>query len=582
MNGRRDDTDGPRPSAAPAVAALALAAGVVLLGVFHGGYAPAAWGWSALLVLWITVLMLVLHSGLVVVPAGAAYVGLLVALVGWTALSVGWSLSVPRTVLEVERDLVYVACAAAVVVGARTVGWRAVVAGVTSGLVVLVTFALGSYVLSPVTFDATQGYLLFRPVGYANALGGVCVLALPPVLAFGIHDSRAAVRSAAGAATVVLLVALFLTQNRSAWLALGCALVVWAMRSRSPERVVGRGIVVCAPALLAVALVSLLALVDDQGQPAAIHGRRLLAGAVVAALAVMGALLGGRGTGLRPRRAWAVHAARLASLLLFAAAAAAFVRPGERAHYWRAAWHAFRDHPLLGGGAGTYDLQWFRYRDIGATVHDAHNLYLGTLSEVGGVGLALLLAFLALPIVSARRTRDPLLTAVFGAYCGFLVHVAFEWDWKFPLVTGSAVVLAAVLVVAEPARGAVRIRGAGRVAGLAAAAVAAAFVIVSLAGNSSVVAAEARMTGGDPANAATQANRARHFVPWASEPWLVIADSDARAGDLDDARAAVRQAIARDRNDWTLWVRLAAFAQGGERTRAMRRALELNPLLGVR
>jgi len=581
MNGRREEAEVLRPSAAPAVAALAVAAGVVVLGLFHGGYAPAAWGWSALFALWITMLLLGLRSGLVVQRPAAAYVGLLVALVGWTALSVGWSLSVPRTVLEVERDLVYVGCAAAVVVGARVVGWRAVVGGLTSGLVVLVAFALVSYLLSPVTFDSTQGYLLFRPLGYANALGGLSALALPPVLAFGTHDSRPAVRSAAGAATVVLLVALFLTQNRSAWLALGCALVVWVLRSKSPERVVGLAAVLGAPALVAVALVSFLALLDNQGQPAAIHARRLAAGAVVAALAALGGVLGRRGAALQPRRAWALHAVRLGCVLVFAAGAIAFMHPGNRAHYWRAAWHAFRHHPLVGSGAGTYDLQWFRYRDIATTVHDAHNLYLGTLSELGGVGLALLLAVLALPVVSARRTRDPLLTAVLGAYCGLLVHVAFEWDWKFPLVTGSAIVLASVLVVAEPTRGAVPICGGVRIAGVAAAAVAAAFVVSSLAGNSYVVSAEARMTGGDPGAAAARADRARHFVPWASEPWLVIADSDARAGDLPDARAAVRQALERDRNDWTVWVRLAALARGGERASAIRHALELNPLLSV-
>jgi Flp pilus assembly protein TadD len=90
------------------------------------------------------------------------------------------------------------------------------------------------------------------------------------------------------------------------------------------------------------------------------------------------------------------------------------------------------------------------------------------------------------------------------------------------------------------------------------------------------------MTGGDPATAAAEANRARHYVPWASEPWIVIADSDTRAGDLAGARTALREALDRNQNDWALWVRFAAVARGGERTVAVRRALALNPLLTAR
>jgi len=583
VNGRRDQVEGPAaPSAAPAVAAAAIGGAVVALGAFHGGYAPAGWGWSALLALWLTMLILVLRSGLVVEWIGVAYVGLVVALAGWTALTVAWSLSVPRTVLEVERDLVYVACTAAVVLGAHVVGRRAIIVGLTSGLVVLLAFALCSYVVAPVTFDSTQGYLLFRPLGYANALGGICALALAPVLALGVHDPRASVRAVVGASAVVLFVALFLTQNRSAWLAVGCALVVWALRTGSPVRTVGRAAVLCTPALCAVALAWLLDPLDTAAQPAAIHERRLAIGAVVVVLAGVGAALGRRLRAPRLSRAVVVRGAWAASVFLVAAAAAAFTHPGNRAHYWRVAWHAFRHQPLVGSGAGTFDLEWFRYRDIAATVRDAHNLYLGTLSELGLVGFVLLLAVLALPIVSARRTRDPLLTAVLGAYCGFLVHVAFEWDWKFPVVTGSALVMGSVLAVADPGRRLVRIDGAARIAGVATAAIAAAFVVASLAGNSYVLSAEARMTAGDPAAAAARASRARNLAPWSSEPWLVMADSDARAGDLFEARAALHQALERDRYDWTLWVRLAAVAHGEERAGALRRALELNPLLAAR
>ena len=87
---------------------------VVGLSLVHGGYAPAAWGWTALLGFWATLLALVFRSDRRVDRAGVALVAGVTAVAGWTALSSLWTQSVPRTMLELERDLVYVAIAAAV------------------------------------------------------------------------------------------------------------------------------------------------------------------------------------------------------------------------------------------------------------------------------------------------------------------------------------------------------------------------------------------------------------------------------------------------------------------------------------
>jgi O-antigen ligase len=570
------------PDALHAGQSLMVGAAVVTLGWFHGGYAPSAWGWSALLALWVIALALLFRSQVLVDPGALAFVGLLAALTGWTGLSAAWSLSVPRTMLEVERDLVYVACVGTVVVLARATRPRVLLGGLLGGLVALVAYALGSYVISFPAVDATQGYLLFRPVGYANALGGLSALALPPVLAVAVHDLRGSLRAMAGAATVVLSGALFLTQNRAAWLAVGVALVVWILRTRAPEVTVAGVLMLAIPAGSALAVVASLGLLDTHAQPVEIASGRATAGVVVLALAAVAAALAGVVRPRRPTRTLAVRGVRVGSVLVVAASMAAVSRLGDRAHYWRAAWRAFEQHPVVGSGAGTFDVQWFRYRDLERTVRDAHNLYLGTASELGLVGLALLVTALVLPIVSARRTRDPLLTAVLASYCGFLVHLAFEWDWKFPVLVGSALVIAATLVVADAGRSAIRIRGATRVLGAAAALIAAVFVVAAWAGNNHVVAAEGRMVAGDADGAVAQAKRARGFVPWASEPWLVIADSRTRNGDAGGARIALREAVRRDPNDWTLWIRLAAVAHADERALAVRRALALNPLLAAR
>ena len=59
-----------------------------------------------------------------------------------------------------------------------------------------------------------------------------------------------------------------------------------------------------------------------------------------------------------------------------------------------------RDEPLLGTGAGSFEAHWFRERSVAFHARDAHNLYLETLAELGPVGLALLLATLALPLLA--------------------------------------------------------------------------------------------------------------------------------------------------------------------------------------
>ena len=60
---------------------------VVGLSLVHGGYAPAAWGWTALLGFWATLLGLVFRSDRRVDRAGVALVAGVAAVAGWTALS---------------------------------------------------------------------------------------------------------------------------------------------------------------------------------------------------------------------------------------------------------------------------------------------------------------------------------------------------------------------------------------------------------------------------------------------------------------------------------------------------------------
>ena len=126
--------------------------------------------------------------------------------------------------------------------------------------------------------------------------------------------------------------------------------------------------------------------------------------------------------------------------------------PSDRPEYWRVAWTEVGLNPWLGSGARTFHVYWLLYRPIEVNVRDAHSLYLETLAELGPVGLALLLAALAVPLTAAVRARaHPLVPAAAGAYVAFLIHAAQDWDWEMPAVTLSGLFCgAALLVVARP------------------------------------------------------------------------------------------------------------------------------------
>ncbi|MGI8421108.1 MAG: O-antigen ligase family protein [Gaiellaceae bacterium] len=104
-----------------------------------------------------------------------------------------------------------------------------------------------------------------------------------------------------------------------------------------------------------------------------------------------------------------------------------------RSALWRSAWHEARAHPLAGGGAGS----WARsaIADTHSLAEPAHSLPLETFAELGAVGLALLLAFLAL----ALRGTSPTALAVVAA---FALHSLTDWDWQLPAATLPAIVAA--------------------------------------------------------------------------------------------------------------------------------------------
>lgn len=194
------------------------------------------------------------------------------------------------------------------------------------------------------------------PFGIPNSLAGYLILLLPVagVLAFGLRPTPTE-RVWWGWVMLVFAFGLWLTVSRGGWIALGVALVFWPLMQRT-QRWGGRAV----SALVVLAL-------------------------VVAA----GAFLYGTTPFVRDRFDRLVRDA------------GEFSRP----ILWRGAGKIFAEHPIVGGGAGSYNVRFEQHRPERFVDEPqwVHNEYLNTLSDYGLIGLGLLLGAVILMIAARRR-----------------------------------------------------------------------------------------------------------------------------------------------------------------------------------
>jgi O-antigen ligase len=494
-----------------------------------------------------------------------------------------------------------------------------VVVGLWGAQVVVTTYALLTRLFPDRfgTFDTSiSGYRLSDPLGYWNALG--ILAAMGWLLALGLAArSGPLVRCLAAGSTVIFSLALYFTYSRASWIALfvglGAAIALETRRLQlittalvlAPWSIIAVAVASTSPALTHQGAALSAASRDGHGLAAIAIGlgvgasltillfdwlasvvsvpqgvRRVYAGTLLFLLAAFLIVVFGR-YGFPPTLARkAYHSFNVSPSTGDDLNSRLFSLGGNgRSENWRAAWHEAEAHPILGGGAGSYSQFWFLHRPDESTVHDAHNLYLETLAELGPVGLALLVFTLAVPFAAVRRARSsPLVAIACGAYVAFLLHAAVDWDWEMPAITLTGLFCAIVLLAAgrreaEPRmlRSAVRIGGATAVAGLFA------FALIALLGNSAVSASSKSTDGGHYARAESQARHAMSFLPWSAEPWRRLGEAQAVSRNLAAARVSFRRAIEKDRLDWTLWYELALASRGAERQRAFAEASRLNP-----
>jgi O-antigen ligase len=277
---------------------------------------------------------------------------------------------------------------------------------------------------------------LWGPLGPALATTPLLALYAGVLLAAEWLPSQATLRSLSWAIGLVCLAALF-----------GKPFVSGARLSWPVTYANGLGLVAVSGVLLAVGL------------------RRWALGAVCALAAVLtfsrGALLAGVALLIAPRLPRRVGVAAAAVLVVSAVLlarplAARFAAPAPdtrdahrlvtlsghgRTRLWRIAWREGVDHPVLGGGAGTWPRRAVRAEGLGAPAN-AHSLYLETFAELGATGLALLAAFL---VAALRRDRLLLVAAL-------AIAATADWDWQLPAAALPALIAAGAAARGSPVR----------------------------------------------------------------------------------------------------------------------------------
>ncbi len=646
------DTAHTRPLRSIVGRSLSALIGLLLLGL-GAGLSPFFFAYYDASV-WVPIgLGLVAASAVAVVarptrPSGPAALTLggLLGLGIWSLTSTAWAESVESAVVSGNRWLAYGALLLLMLVLLRSERRSAVLLG-TAGLgVAAVAISVLARLLGSDPGSLFLGARLNSPLGYINGEG--CLFVIGFWLCFAAAETRRALIAgpAAGMATLMACLAI-LSQSRGTALAMFAALivVVAVVPGRTP-RIYGLLVVASA---VAFAAPDLLHLYDNASaglvsvKAGHIAGRAALLAAVGAGLA-WGLLTLGWET-IVSRRPWASRARATGSWLLVipivvalvvavgsaqpiehsvrnqwhaftdlaapsyggAAAAANQSRllsgAGNRYDYWRIAWRVWREHPVLGVGAGNYARSYYQQRATTEDIQQPHSIELQALSELGLVGALLLVGFISgvgwgamrmRPAARSSPSTRALMVGGVGAFVAWLLQTSVDWMQLLPGLTAIAIAAAAVMVrprrLPRPAGAASRDSRFGKALAGRPALGASAIVVTLIVAGASLSRqgladlyrerAQSELSA-RPASALNDANRSLEIDSDAVETYYVKAAALARFGQAAGAVAVLRQALAHEPDNFVTWALLGDIAVRERRLRVASRnytrAHQLNP-----
>ena len=426
-------------------------------------------------------------------PAGTLALAFLAALVAVKGLSMVWTLSETETVKETLRSSMYLAVFV-MALGALTSGRQV---GPLVDTSVLVVAAVAGYGLlqkiSPIDYPvhSLDGVRVDSTLGYANTTAMVIGMGAVLALARMATLRNIVLRGLYAALLLSFLVALYLTVSRGGIGSLGIGMILLFVLGGSRLQMLADLVLVSLPGawlwwrmqslpgllaagvsrqeklaagtafrndlilalLAAFALQALYALLVNRYELAN-AARRALGAATVAGLvlsACVGAFVvaehyGGVGAAYHALLSNADESGNVAQRL-------ASLDIGSRGDYWRVAWEAWKEHPLTGTGAGTFQYTWLEDRPTMKGVKQVHNLYLEQGTETGVFAFLALLGFVLVLLgytgraawrAGPRGERRLLLSGLVCALAVYLVSSAAEWHWYLPASTMFFFILAAV------------------------------------------------------------------------------------------------------------------------------------------
>src|SRR5919206_3868530 len=209
---------------------------VVVDGIAGGGYFPRAWRLTSFALLAFALAALVGRRRIAVGRGEWAFLGLVAALTAWTAASTIWSDTSGTSILEGERDVVYLSAVAAVLLCVRRESVPVLLGGALGAITVVAGYGLFTYVVFDHPLNPIEGKLLFEPLGYATGLGIYAAIGILLSVGLALALRPPLLRLACLAPLAVLGPSLYLTGSRAAELSLAAGLVVLVRFSRRIPR----------------------------------------------------------------------------------------------------------------------------------------------------------------------------------------------------------------------------------------------------------------------------------------------------------------------------------------------------------